>query len=108
MSNEELGSEIMTEDSEHEEKIAQFVRNRLLKMGIEIKNCRSCGKEIVFMKTNRGKIMPISLNLITHFYDCPQAQEFRRDYSEEDAQPDYRRGGNNGEYPHYGKQMRRY
>lgn len=79
---EEKGSDIMFEDEEHENKIAQFVKNRLLKMGIEIKHCRACDREIVFMKTVRGKIMPVSLNLVTHFYDCPKSQEMNGSYDD--------------------------
>lgn len=67
-------------------------------------NCKSCGKEIVFIKTKLGKQMPVnveSLSLIekqayvsgedlnlkfffepsrhmSHFADCPQANKFRK------------------------------
>ena len=64
--------------------------------------CKACGKEIYFLKTSKGNMMPVNAesisqddkdfmnsNLedvlfdpkkgyISHFVDCPEAKEFRR------------------------------
>lgn len=53
--------------------------------------CRACGKEIVFLKTATGKIMPVNKETtdaadeyfdkdrhISHFSDCPEAKTFRK------------------------------
>ena len=53
--------------------------------------CRGCGKEIMFIPTKTGKMMPIDLETYdggtlfdaskhtSHFATCPQAKEFRKD-----------------------------
>lgn len=67
-------------------------------------NCKACNKEIFFLKTNNGKLIPVnaeSLNHselhdlknnplangqrlfdskrhVTHFADCPKADKYRR------------------------------
>lgn len=55
--------------------------------------CKSCGKEIVYLKTKNGKIMPINAETIqgkeiiydhkkghvSHFSDCSQATTWRKD-----------------------------
>ena len=53
--------------------------------------CRSCFEQIVFLKTNTGKIMPVnytkdikpddffdSKKHKSHFLNCPNAKNFRR------------------------------
>lgn len=40
--------------------------------------CRSCGAEIWFVKTKAGKSAPYTAEALSHFADCPGAQEFRR------------------------------
>ena len=56
-----------------------------------MKNCKSCGKEIVFLKTKNGKIIPVNADTIqgketvydhkvghmSHFATCPEANKFR-------------------------------
>jgi len=54
-------------------------------------NCRSCNKEIVFLKTDKGKLIPVDKETvdsideyfdgerhITHFRTCPEANKFRK------------------------------
>jgi hypothetical protein len=59
-------------------------------------NCKSCNKEIVYLKTLAGKIMPVDANTVqinsagnypetfdqktmtSHFITCPQANQHRR------------------------------
>lgn len=53
--------------------------------------CKSCGKEIVFLRTEKGKYIPINADSsasediyfnkdrhISHFADCPAADKFRK------------------------------
>lgn len=44
--------------------------------------CKGCGKDILWVKTNLGKSMPVSKlddgTLVSHFVDCPQANRFRK------------------------------
>ncbi|HLE87602.1 MAG TPA: hypothetical protein VI727_08035 [Candidatus Brocadiaceae bacterium] len=54
--------------------------------------CKSCGKEIVWLKTKNGKNMPVNANTIqgketiydhkighiSHFSDCKDADKFRK------------------------------
>lgn len=53
--------------------------------------CKSCGKEIVFLRTSTGKAIPVNKETtdaadeyydkerhISHFADCPAAKDFRR------------------------------
>jgi len=58
--------------------LEQQVKEKLNKMSIEIRPCRNCQREIIFMKTHNGKIMPVTLGLESHFIDCPGAKQFRR------------------------------
>ena len=57
--------------------------------------CKSCDKEIVFLKTKNGKNIPVNRETIQgketvfdvakghvpHFADCPQSKEWRKDRS---------------------------
>ena len=57
-----------------------------------MKNCKSCGKEIVFLKTKNGKIIPVNADTIqgketvydhkighvSHFATCKDASKFRK------------------------------
>lgn len=56
--------------------------------------CKNCGKELVFLPTKTGKVMPVNKESvetgdeiyihgkhISHFSDCPGASGFRREYS---------------------------
>jgi len=53
--------------------------------------CKSCGKAVVWLRTLRGKSMPVNADTvepgekefnykkhISHFADCPQANKWRR------------------------------
>jgi hypothetical protein len=53
--------------------------------------CKSCGKEIIFLKTDTGKLIPVDYDLsdaadeyfdgekhTTHFSTCPDAKKFRK------------------------------
>lgn len=54
-------------------------------------NCRACNKEIVFLKTESGKLIPVDKETtdsadeyfdrdrhVTHFRTCPKANQFRK------------------------------
>jgi len=58
--------------------IEKIVKERLKKMGIRISKCSKCGKEILFLPTNKGKHMPVTMELVSHFSDCPFAKNFRK------------------------------
>jgi len=79
----------INEVEQKEKEVAEFVRGRIEKMGVEIKQCRFCGEDIFFMKTNRGKIVPVSFNLVIHFYDCPKGQDYYSEAPQPLEQPSY-------------------
>ena len=54
------------------------VKTRLEAQGIEIIKCRDCKREIIWLRTKTGKLMPMTLELQSHFIDCPGATQFRR------------------------------
>ena len=58
---------------------------------METKNCRSCGAAIVWMKTGKGKLMPVNADSVrpgdetytpgihvSHFATCPQRDSWRK------------------------------
>jgi len=63
---------------------------------LKITQCKSCGAEIVWMKTQRGKNIPVDAETIddkgaevfdpdtmtTHFETCPDAYKWRKKKSE--------------------------
>ena len=54
------------------------IENRIRKLGTEIVKCSKCGQEIFWIRTKSGKAAPITLKLISHFADCPNANDFRK------------------------------
>jgi len=56
----------------------KIVKERLDKLGIKFSQCKKCGKDILFLETKTGKQMPITCGLISHFADCPNADDFRK------------------------------
>jgi len=56
----------------------KIIRNRLEKIGIQFSFCKKCGKEMLFLPTKKGKTMPVTLGLISHFADCEFANKFRK------------------------------
>jgi hypothetical protein len=56
----------------------QEVKQNLEQCNISIIPCRNCGREIIFLKTKAGKLMPLTLELKSHFIDCPAANKFRK------------------------------
>ncbi len=62
----------------NDKRIGGIVLARFKKMGIKILNCRKCGEPIIFLETKKGKKMPITLSLISHFADCEFAGSFRK------------------------------
>ena len=60
--------------------------------GVEEKmKCKSCGKEITFLRTDKGKAIPVDKGTVdaadeyfdrdrhvTHFRTCPEASKFRK------------------------------
>ena|GEM_PF-6536872 len=69
----------MTED--YESAVEEY-RDRIEKLlaisGADKGRCRACGKEIWWLKTKSGKAMPWTRDGVSHFADCPQANQFRR------------------------------
>lgn len=61
-----------------DEQIAKYVAGRIRAMGVEICKCKKCGKEIIWLTSKNKKSIPATLELINHFADCPNAQEFRK------------------------------
>lgn len=59
---------------------------------LKVTECRSCGAEIVWMKTQKGKNMPVDADTIqdadaevfdyetmtSHFSTCPEANKWRK------------------------------
>lgn len=54
------------------------IENRIRRLGVLTANCTRCGQKIFFLKTKSGRLMPTTLKLISHFADCPLADEFRK------------------------------
>ena len=57
----------------------------------ETMKCKSCGKEITFLRTDKGKAIPVDKDTVnaadeyfdrdrhvTHFRTCPEAGKFRK------------------------------
>jgi len=61
-----------------EEEIKNLVIERLEKAGIKTDRCRKCQKTIVYMQTIHGNWAPMTMSLINHFADCPNAKDFRK------------------------------
>lgn len=44
--------------------------------------CKGCGKEIYWVESKIGRPMPLSRlgneDLVSHFFDCPEANKFRK------------------------------
>ena len=53
------------------------MENRIRRLGADIVKCSKCGAEMIWIKSKTGKSLPVRLNLINHFADCPNAEEFR-------------------------------
>jgi len=64
--------------SKIEKYVSRQIRTRLLKLGVGISKCQRCGEDIIWLKTKNGKQMPTTLELISHFANCPSADEFRK------------------------------
>lgn len=47
-------------------------------MGLAQKNCDACGRAIWFVRTERGRFAPFTDDGVSHFADCPKADELRR------------------------------
>lgn len=41
-------------------------------------NCKACGRRVWWVKMRSGKLNPITDELISHFADCPRAEELRK------------------------------
>ena len=59
------------------------IENRLGRIGVGITKCKKCGKEIIFIRTRGGNLMPTNLDLISHFATCKFANEFRKNQPKE-------------------------
>ena len=51
---------------------------RLLNMLGDASHCRACGRPIWWVLTKNGRKMPVTDECISHFADCPNANEFRK------------------------------
>jgi len=60
------------------EEFEKIIEERLNGLGIKFTKCKKCGKKILFLPTKSGKQMPVTLGFISHFADCPSANEFRK------------------------------
>lgn len=40
--------------------------------------CKGCGAEIIWVKTQTGKLTPNNLDGTTHWATCPDAKKFKR------------------------------
>lgn len=40
--------------------------------------CRGCGAEIYWIRTIKGKLMPVDPDGTSHFATCPKAKSFRK------------------------------
>ena len=60
-----------------EQDISAIVELRLDKLGVPVFHCSKCGRKIVWLRTKAGRNQPATMNLISHFADCPKAQHFR-------------------------------
>lgn len=58
--------------------VDKVIEMRLQRAGTKISYCRACGKKMIYLTTKNNKVIPMSLNLISHFADCPNAEEFRK------------------------------
>jgi hypothetical protein len=54
------------------------VKERLLRENIEIKKCKFCGDSIIFMKRNDGKVVPMSLDLKNHSFNCSTNKRYNK------------------------------
>lgn len=51
---------------------------RLLDQVGDRSRCKACGAEIWWVKHHSGKKAPYTVEGISHFADCPHAEQFRR------------------------------
>ncbi len=68
----------MIMDPTAEKVFRNLVTERLGKAGIQIEHCRKCRKEIVWLRTKNNNWTPLTLALVSHFADCPNAKDFRK------------------------------
>jgi len=58
--------------------LERLVSEKFMKMGIKLTPCKKCSRLIFFLETKKGKQMPVTLTLMSHFIDCPAALEFKK------------------------------
>lgn len=44
----------------------------------EKRPCRACGTPLWFIRTRAGKLLPMCADGVSHFANCPNADQFRR------------------------------
>lgn len=54
------------------------VRNLYALLGLKSRPCTKCGRMIWLSMGARGRVMPFTDDAVSHFADCPRADEFRR------------------------------
>lgn len=80
MTQGHLGSSV---PEQSEPRAAHLLQNifTLLKIIGEPGKCKKCGKEIFWVLNHKtGKRMPITLEALNHFADCPYANEFKKNH----------------------------
>jgi len=77
-------NDLLKQAKDSYEKLYEELRSRimnfehLLKMIGDKGEYKGCGAEIYWLKSRKGKPMPITIKGINHFADCPKADNFRK------------------------------
>ena len=86
-----VGENVSTWDAEHESQLAASIVSlwrglacEILKHAAhEIRPCKACAATLYFVRTNLGVVIPYSEAGISHFIDCPNADQFSRRVAEQ-------------------------
>jgi hypothetical protein len=68
------------------EESKERVIGLLVKAGVETKLC-ACGEVIFFAYGTKGGKVPMTLELVNHFTNCPRGTEYRKRKGEIECQP---------------------
>ena len=55
------------------------VELRLIALGVHITRCYKCKRKIFFVNTKHRRFAPVTMELKSHFIDCPGADEIRKE-----------------------------
>lgn len=56
----------------------KVVEDKLVEADIALTPCKGCGELLIFLKTEKGKWMPLDMNLEPHWAKCPDRDKFRK------------------------------